>query len=101
MTASVKATAPALPKLRITDPRPHDLTNGDIARSDRWSAGAPGVVVCSGFDSRLRPICVATVPTRPLDTPAASRAATTRNEVVVLPSVPVMPTTGRCLDGWP
>ncbi len=46
------------------------------------------------FGSRRPPIFVATVPTSPTGRmPAASSAATARKDVVVLPSVPVMPTT--------
>ena len=41
------------------------------------------------------------VPTSPLERPAASSAATARNEVVVLPSVPVTPTTASSRLGSP
>ena len=44
---------------------------------------------------------IAAVPIIPLATPAASSAATARNAVVVLPSVPVMPTTASSWLGSP
>ena len=47
------------------------------------------------------PIRVAAVPVIPVRIPAASSAATARNEVVVLPSVPVIPTTARSWLGSP
>ncbi len=66
-----------------------------IARSARWSSGASGVVACASFAAWTPPIRVAAVPVIPVRRPAASSAATARNEVVVLPSVPVIPTTAR------
>ena len=41
------------------------------------------------------------VPTSPQGRPAASRIARTRNAEVVLPLVPVTPTTVRSREGWP
>ena len=41
------------------------------------------------------------MPVIPVRMPAASSAATARNEVVVLPSVPVIPTTARSRLGSP
>ena len=72
-----------------------------IAASVAWSSGAPGVVTWASWRSRASPTFVSTVPIRPVDTPAASSAATARNEVVVLPSVPVIPTTPSRRDGSP
>ena len=57
-------------------------------RAPRWRPGAP-------------PIRVAAVPVIPVRIPAASSAATARNEVVVLPSVPVIPTTASSRLGSP
>ena len=48
-----------------------------------------------------RPTFVSTVPMRPAESPAASSAATARNEVVVLPSVPVIPIAPSARDGSP
>ena len=45
--------------------------------------------------------CVSTVPISPAGCPAASSAAAARNEVVVLPSVPVTPTTPSSWLGSP
>ena len=64
-----------------------------ITRSVACSRGASGVVACSGLSSWTPPIRVATVLRGPGDRAGGSSAATARNEVVVLPSVPVMPTT--------
>ena len=64
-----------------------------IARSARWSSGASGVVAWASLAAWTPPIRVAAVPVIPVRTPAASSAATARNDVVVLPSVPVIPTT--------
>ena len=66
-----------------------------MARRARWSSGASGVVACSSFGIWTPPIRVSAVPVIPVRIPAASSAATARNEVVVLPSVPVIPTTAR------
>ena len=66
-----------------------------IARSAAWRAGASGVVAWAAFGSWTPPIRVAAVPIIPVRIPAASSAATARNDVVVLPSVPVIPTTPR------
>ncbi len=84
----VSRTAAALPAARI-------------AASVAWSSGAPGVVTCASWRSRRSPTLVSTVPMSPVEMPAASRAATARNEVVVLPSVPVIPTTPSSRDGSP
>ena len=70
-----------------------------MAASVAWSSGAPGVVTCAEWRSRSWPTLVSTVPIRPVDRPAASNAATARNEVVVLPSVPVIPTVPSVRDG--
>ena len=64
-------------------------------------AGRPAWSCARGSASRTPPIRVATVPISPGDRPAASSAATARNDVVVLPSVPVIPTTPRRRDGSP
>ena len=77
------------------------LPASTIARSVACSAGASGVVACSTLSSCASPIRVATVLTRPGARPAASSAATARNAVVVLPSVPVMPSTPRSWLGSP
>ena len=79
---------------------------GPVAGADhrpecRWSAGASGVVACASLAAWTPPIRVAAVPIIPVRRPAASSAATARNEVVVLPSVPVIPTTARSRLGSP
>ena len=48
-----------------------------------------------------RPIRVSTVLISPASSPAASRAAWVSSEVVVLPFVPVTPTTVRRCEGLP
>ena len=65
------------------------------------AAGASGVVACASFGSWTPPMRVAAVPIIPVRMPAASSAATARNEVVVLPSVPVIPTTASSWLGSP
>ena len=77
------------------------LPAATIAASVAWSSGAPGVVTWASWRSRASPTFVSTVPIRPVDTPAASSAATARNEVVVLPSVPVIPITPSRREGSP
>ena len=72
-----------------------------IARRACWRSGAPGVVRCSAWASRPAPIFVSTVPISPVESPAASSAATARNDVVVLPSVPVIPMTPSSRLGSP
>ena len=72
-----------------------------MARSACCNQGASGVVLCSGLGSRIPPICVATVPTRPGRRPAAESAAAARKVVVVLPSVPVIPITPSSREGSP
>ena len=63
-------------------------------RSVAWSSGAPGVVTWASWRSRVVADLRLDRPDQARsDTPAASSAATARNEVVVLPSVPVIPTT--------
>ncbi len=59
------------------------------------------MVTWSAVRARTGPTRVSTVPTSPAWTPAASSAAATRNVVVVLPSVPVTPTTARSWLGSP
>ena len=72
-----------------------------IARRARWSAGASGVVAWASLGAWTPAMRVAAVPVIPVRIPAASSAATARNEVVVLPSVPVIPTTARSWLGSP
>ncbi len=72
-----------------------------IARRPACSLGAPGVVACSSFGSCVPPMRVEAVPIIPVRTPAASSAAVARNDVVVLPSVPVIPTTASPRLGSP
>ena len=72
-----------------------------IARRARWSSGASGVVACASLAAWTPPIRVAAVPVIPVRMPAASSAAVARNEVVVLPSVPVIPTTASSALGSP
>ncbi len=72
-----------------------------IARSADWSATASGVVACASFGSAIPPILEIAVLISPVRVPAASRAATASMDVVVLPSVPVTPTTARSRLGSP
>ena len=72
-----------------------------MALSIRCSWGASGVVTCSGLDVLSDPTPAAAVVMRPVDTPAASSTAAARNDVVVLPSVPVMPTIPNSWLGSP
>ena len=69
------------------------LPAATMARRVRWRSGASGVVTCSGFALRSWPTLSSAVVSRPVEIPAASSTAVARNEVVVLPSVPVTPTT--------
>ena len=70
-----------------------------IAFIARCRSGASGVVAWASLAVCTPPIRVAAVPVMPVAMPAASSAATARNEVVVLPSVPVIPTTARASLG--
>ena len=70
-----------------------------IARRARWSSGASGVVTWASEPARVLPIFCSAVLTRPVRTPAASRAATAIPAVVVLPSVPVIPMTPSVAAG--
>ena len=63
-----------------------------IAANVRWRSIASGVVRTTGCSTP--PITDLTVPSRPQRRSAASSSERTRNAVVVLPLVPVMPTTG-------
>ena len=82
-------------------PRPR-CRPGPSPAAPRWRSGGARASSCApAFGSRVAPIFVSTVPTSPVDSPAASSAATARNEVVVLPSVPVIPTTPRSWLGSP
>ena len=62
-----------------------------IAANVRWRSIASGVVRTTGCSTP--PITDLTVPSRPQRRSAASSSERTRNAVVVLPLVPVMPTT--------
>ena len=70
-----------------------------ISRSICCTSGASGVVRAASRTSPPMRYC--TVPIRPQRMPAASTAACTRYDVVVLPFVPVMPTTRIRRLGWP
>ena len=72
-----------------------------IARSASCSSGASGVVTCARDSARSGPIFCSAVLTRPVRIPAASRTATAMPAVVVLPSVPVTPTTPSRRPGSP
>ena len=73
-----------------------------IARSARLQARAPPASWrAPRWRSCTPPIRVAAVPVIPVRMPAASSAADARNEVVVLPSVPVIPTTASSRLGSP
>ena len=64
-----------------------------------WSSTAPGVVWVTG--SRRPPTRASMVPMSPQGRPAASSTARMRKAEVVLPLVPVTPTTAREADGSP
>ena len=70
-----------------------------ISASSAWSSSASGVVWPAGRASS--PSTYWIVPMTPVARPRARRSASTRYEVVVLPFVPVMPTTVSARDGWP
>ena len=57
------------------------------------------MVTWASWRSSAAPTRVSTVPISPVEMPAASSADTARNEVVVLPSVPVTPTVAISCDG--
>ncbi len=65
-----------------------------ICRNMRCTSGASGVVRDAG--SSWSPTEYVTVPRRPHFLPAASKTARNKYAVVVLPFVPVMPTT--CIE---
>jgi hypothetical protein len=66
-----------------------------------WTSGGSGVVVWKPVSSDCPAISAATVVTSPVRRPAAARIAPINDEVVVLPSVPVTPTTVSLRDGNP
>ncbi len=70
-----------------------------MTASSAWKSGASGVVsrLASGRPATRLPV----VPISPATWPQPSSAASTRYEVVVLPEVPVIPTTSRSADGSP
>ena len=70
-----------------------------ISRNVRWRSIASGVVRTVGRSSPA--MTEVTVPSRPVWRPDASSSERTRNAVVVLPLVPVIPTTGRRPVGSP
>ncbi len=70
-----------------------------MRRKAAWRSTASGVVRSTG--SSRPPTTDFTVPSNPVCTPAASSSARTRKAVVVLPLVPVIPTTRRSADGSP
>ena len=70
-----------------------------ISASIPWSSSASGVVWCAG--RRSSPSTYWIVPITPVASPRARSNASTRYDVVVLPFVPVMPTSVRARDGWP
>ena len=70
-----------------------------ISRNVRWRSIASGVV--RSIARRSPPTIEATVPSRPHCIPAASSIARTSQAVVVLPLVPVTPTTASRAVGSP
>ena len=70
-----------------------------ISRKSRCRSIASGVV--NGAERRSPPTIHSTVPTSPVDLPAASSIACSRNVVVVFPFVPVTPTTSSSFVGSP
>ena len=70
-----------------------------ISRNVRWTSIASGVVRWTGRDSP--PTIDVTVPSSPVCIPAASSIARVSQAVVVLPLVPVMPTTRSSAVGSP
>ena len=70
-----------------------------IAANVRWRSIASGVVRTTGCSTP--PITDLTVPSSPQRRSAASSSERTRNAVVVLPLVPVIPTTGSAAVGSP
>ena len=83
------------------DDRGRVAGDGPSPGSPAGARGASGVVAWASFAAWTPPILVSAVPVIPVRMPAASSAATARNEVVVLPSVPVIPTTARSRLGSP
>ena len=69
-----------------------------ISRSSAWTSGASGVV-CDA-SRRSPPMRYPTVPSNPQRMPAASKTDAIRYAVVVLPLVPVIPTTASSWLGW-
>ncbi len=67
----------------------------------RWRSGGSGVVVCKPVSISSPPMRAATVVTSPALRPAARRMAWISVAVVVLPSVPVTPTTVIRREGNP
>src|SRR5918998_1520767 len=70
-----------------------------IAASRACISGASGVV--NELGSRSAPIRLSTVPSSPVEAPAIRSPASSRYVVVVLPDVPVTPSTASRVDGSP
>jgi hypothetical protein len=70
-----------------------------ISANRAWRSGASGVV--NALSMRCPRILASTVPIRPVLRPAARNAASSMYVVVVLPEVPVTPSTASEVDGLP
>ena len=68
-------------------------------RANRCCRSGDSGVVCSVF-SCTSPMRVPTVPMTPVRLPQTRAMCSTRYVVVVLPFVPVMPTSENACDGW-
>ena len=72
-----------------------------MSASRRCTSGASGVLIRVALAVAVLPTRVSTVLIRPADSPCASSAAWMSSVVVVLPFVPVTPTTVSRSDGYP
>ena len=93
---STRASASACEETSIATP---PMPRSRISPSICWISSASGVVWPAG--RTWSPIMYWMVPMTPVRSPRARSSAFTRYDVVVLPLVPVMPTTTSAADGWP
>ena len=94
--ASARRSASACEETSIAHAR---SPASSISRKSRWRSMASGVVRTTSRS--LPPTTDLTVPSSPQGRPAASRTARTRKALVVLPLVPVIPTTCSSAVGSP
>ena len=93
------STRPSVSAWLLTSMATASVPRSRMTASSACRSGASGVVRALGSTSS--PMRVSTVPSRPVERPAARSPASSRKAVVVLPFVPVTPSTSRSALGAP